>query len=114
MVENGKYEEAIALSRQVSSDSPFGWVSVFVLAYAYAKQGKRAEVEQQLSLLRDLSKTRYIRPYYVAGIYAALGDKDKGFAELERSLAERDCYLGRISGSQDGSIARRSAIQRSS
>jgi len=49
-----------------------------------------------LSLLRDLGKTRYIRPYYVAGIYATLGDKDQAFAALERSLAERDCYLGRI------------------
>ena len=97
LVENGKYEEAIALSRQVATDSPFGWVSVVVVAYAYAKQGKRTEVEQQVALLRDLSKTRYIRPYYVAGIYAALGDKDKAFAYLERSFAERDCYLGRIS-----------------
>src|SRR6185369_15294816 len=34
LVENGKYEEAIALSRQVSPDSPFGWVSVVVAAYA--------------------------------------------------------------------------------
>jgi len=28
LVENGKYEEAIALSRQVPADSSFGWVSV--------------------------------------------------------------------------------------
>lgn len=96
LVENGKYEEAIALSRQVSPDSPFGWVSVVVAAYAYAKQGKRAEAEHQIALLHDLSKTRYIRSYYVAGVYAALADKDKAFAELERSLDERDCYLSRI------------------
>ncbi|HEX6716453.1 MAG TPA: tetratricopeptide repeat protein [Pyrinomonadaceae bacterium] len=96
LVENGRYDEAIALGRQVSPESPFGWVSVVVVAYAYAKQGKRAETEQQISLLRELGKTRYVRPYYVAFIYAALGDKDKAFAELERSFAERDCYLGRI------------------
>ena len=29
-------------------------------------------------------------------IYAALSDKDPAFAELERSYAEHDCYLGRI------------------
>jgi serine/threonine-protein kinase len=97
LVENGKYDEAIALSRQVSPDSPFGWVSVVVIAYSYAKQGKRTDAEQQISLLRDLGKTRYIRSYYLAGIYAALGDKDQAFAELERSFSERDCYLGRIS-----------------
>ena len=63
---------------------------------AFAKQGKRAEAEEQIRLLRELSKTRYIRPYYLASIYATLGDKDKAFAELERSFTERDCYLGRL------------------
>ncbi|HSB28595.1 MAG TPA: protein kinase, partial [Pyrinomonadaceae bacterium] len=97
LVENGKYDEAIALSRQSPPDSPFGWVSVVVIAYADAKQGKRTEALQQISLLRELGKTRYVRSYYLAGIYAALGDKDQAFAELERSVADRDCYLGRIS-----------------
>src|ERR1051325_8139992 len=96
LVENGKYDEAIALSRQVAPDAPFGWVSVVVIAYAYAKQGKRAEALQQISLLNDLGKTRYVRSYYLAGIYAALGDKDQAFAELERSFVDRDCYLSRI------------------
>ena len=96
LVENGKYNEAIALSRQVAPDSPFGWMSVVVVGYAYAKEGKRTDAEQQAAILRDLGKTRYIRPFYVAAIYAALGDKDQAFAELERSFAERDCYLGRL------------------
>jgi tetratricopeptide (TPR) repeat protein len=96
LVENGKYDEAIALSRQVAPDAPFGWVSVVVIGYAYAKQGKRAEALQQISLLNDLGKTRYVRSYYLAGIYAALGDKDQAFAELERSFVDRDCYLSRI------------------
>ena len=96
LVENGKYEEAIALGRQVLPDSPFGWVSVVVVGYAYARQGKRTEAEQQISLLHELGRTHYVRPYYLAFIYAALGEKDKAFAELERSFAERDCYLGRI------------------
>jgi hypothetical protein len=62
LVENGKYDEAIALSRQVSPDSQFGWVSVVVVAYAYAKQGKRTDAMQQIALLRELGKTRYVRP----------------------------------------------------
>jgi len=97
LIANGKYDDAISVGRQVAPDSPFGWMSVVVVAHAYAKQGKRTEAEQQISLLRDLGKTRYVRPYYLASIYAALGDKDKAFAELERSFLERDCYLGRIS-----------------
>ena len=96
LIANGKYEEAIAVGRRVSPASPFGWMSAVVIAQAYANQGKRVEAEQQISLLRELAKTRYVRPYYIASIYAALGDKDKAFAELEESFGERDCYLGRL------------------
>ena len=96
LIANGKYEEAIAVGRRVSPDSPFGWMSAVVIAQAYANQGKRVEAEQQISLLRELAKTRYVRPYYIASIYTALGEKDKAFAELEESFAERDCYLGRL------------------
>ena len=95
LIVNEKYDEAIALGRRVSPDSPFGWMSSVVIAQAYAQQGKRVEAEQQVSQLRELGKTRYIRPYYIASVYAALGDKDKAFAELERSFEERDCYLSR-------------------
>lgn len=97
LIANGQYDEALSLSRQVSPDSPFGWMFVVVAGEAYARQGKRAEAERQIELLRELAKTRYVRPYYIANIYAALGDKDQAFAELERSFAERDCYLSRMS-----------------
>jgi tetratricopeptide (TPR) repeat protein len=97
LILNGKYDEAISVARQGASDSHAAWVSPVLLAHAYAKQGKNAEVEEQVSLLHELGKTQYVRSYYVASIYATLGDKDKAFAELERSFAERDCYLGRIS-----------------
>ena len=96
LIANGKYDEAIAVGRRVSPDSPFGWMSAVVIGQAYANQGKRSEADQQIALLRELSKTRYVRPYYIASIYAALGDKDKAFMELEKSFAERDCYLGRL------------------
>ena len=96
LIANGKYDETISTVGQMSPDSPFTWMSGVVLAYAYAKQGKRAEAEQQISKLRDLAKTRYMRTYYLAAIYATLGDKDKAFAELEQSFAEKDCFLGRI------------------
>jgi serine/threonine-protein kinase len=96
LVANGKYDEAISISQQVSPDSTAGWLTLVALAHAYAKEGKRTEVEQQIRLLRNLAKTNYIRTYYLASIYASLGDMDKAFAELEISFAEKDCYLGRI------------------
>ena len=96
LIANEKYEEAISAVGKISPDSSFGWMSGVVLAHAFAKQGKRAEAEQQISKLRDLAKSRYLRTYYLAAIYATLGDKEKAFAELEVSFSERDCFLGRI------------------
>ena len=93
-----QYDKAISISQEVSADSPSRWLSVVVLGHAYAKMGRRADAEQQIAELRDLAKNRYIRPYYIASIYAALGDKDAAFAELERSFQERDVYLNRING----------------
>ena len=96
LIADGKYDEAISVVGQVSPNSPFGYMSLVVLGHAYAKQGKRAEAELQISRYRELANTQYLRPYYLASIFATLGDKDKAFAELEKSLAERDCYLPRI------------------
>ena len=95
-VATGQYDKAIEISRETPADSPSRWLSVVVLGHAYAKMGKRAEAEQQIAELKDLAKTRYVRPYYIASIYAALGDKDNAFAEIERSFEERDVYLNRI------------------
>jgi TolB-like protein/Tfp pilus assembly protein PilF len=97
LVANGKYDEAITVSKEVAPDSPVAWMSAVVLANAYAKSGKRAEAENEIAKLEELGKSRYVRTYYLATIYASLGDKNKAFAELERSYEDRDCYLGRIS-----------------
>jgi TolB-like protein/lipoprotein NlpI len=96
LIANEKYDEAVSLGQRVSRESPFSWLAAVVMGEAYAKQGKRAEALQQISLLRELAKTRYVRPYYLAIIYAALGEKDKAFDELDVSFEEKDCYLGRI------------------
>jgi hypothetical protein len=42
------------------------------------------------------TKTQYVMSYWVATIYAALGDKDKAFAELEKAFADRDWELHRL------------------
>ena len=66
-----------------------------MLAQAYATSGNRAEAEREIEKLRELSETSYVRTFYFASIYAALGDKDKAFAALESSFEDRDSYLGR-------------------
>jgi len=91
-----QFDKAVSISLEVPADSPSRWLSVVVLGHVYAKMGRRGDAEQQIAILRDLTKSRYVRPYYIASIYAALGDRDKAFAELERSFEERDVYMNRV------------------
>ena len=57
---------------------------------AYAKTNRRRDTETIISKLSDLATSNYVSHYYVAMIYASLGDKDRTFAELEKAFDERD------------------------
>ena len=95
LIANGSNDEAIKIASESISDPSIGWLSTVVLAQAYATSGNRAEAEREIEKLRELSETSYVRTFYFASIYAALGDKDKAFAALESSFEDRDSYLGR-------------------
>jgi len=68
-----------------------------LLGHAYAASGKTKEARQVISDLHDLSEsreaTRYVSPYTVAAIYAALNEKDQAFKWLEQAYEERDVWL---------------------
>jgi len=88
----GMYEEAIAelkKARQLE-DNPIilGWLGV-----AYARSGQRDAARKALDELRGLSKERYVRPYDVALIYTALGDKDQAIEWLEKGYEDRATSL---------------------
>ena len=95
---NGMYAEAIALSEKVlQTDSTSQYLYLLrVAGYSYAKSGRRREAEEDIKRFKDIAKTRYVKSYWVASIYAALGDKDKAFIELENAFAERDWDLHRL------------------
>jgi serine/threonine-protein kinase len=95
LIANGKYDDAIALGNDVAQQSPGRWTILCATALAHARAGRAAEARKILGELREIEKTQYVRTYYVAMIYAALGDKDNAFAELEKSFRDRDCYLPR-------------------
>jgi len=92
----GQPQEAIAFVQQTPDDPSSHVNSVVVIAHAYAKIGDRANCERAISELEEMGETRYIRRYYIASVYATLGDKDKAFAELEKAYAERDSFIIRI------------------
>ncbi|MEW6207482.1 MAG: protein kinase [Acidobacteriota bacterium] len=59
----------------------------------YALSGRRKEAERVLNQLKDMEREKYISPYPVATVYAALGARDKAFEYLERVYDERSYYV---------------------
>jgi serine/threonine-protein kinase len=87
----GLYSESLAIAEK-SGDPMFN----LNLAYLYAKLGRRPEAEQVLARWHDQEKTKYVSHYWVAVPYAALGDKDQAFAELEKAYQAHDWFIQRI------------------
>ena len=90
------YAEAIAISEKSLQTDPTNQIFLRFAGYAYAKSARRHEAEEMIIKFKDIAKTQYVMSYRVANIYAALGDKDKAFTELEKSFAERDWELHRL------------------
>jgi tetratricopeptide (TPR) repeat protein len=92
-VQMGKHEAAIAEIKQAielheDSINPFG-----VLGYAYAVAGRRAEARKVIAELEELSKRKYVSPYFIAVIYTGLGERDQAFLWLEKAYQERHPYM---------------------
>lgn len=90
--QKGMYQKAIAeFQKSVQlSGSP---LMLALLGHAYAVSGKTAEARKVLGDLHELQNRRYVSPYTVAAIYAALGEKDQAFKWLEKAYEERDVWL---------------------
>jgi len=61
--------------------------------YAYAVAGRRDDALRIIDQLKQDSKTKYVSPFFFAGIYSGLGEKDEAFLYLDEAVAERHPYL---------------------
>ncbi|MDQ3130273.1 MAG: tetratricopeptide repeat protein, partial [Acidobacteriota bacterium] len=89
-VQKGQYAEAI-LSYQTSIKLEETTSALIYLGRVYALSGKRNEAIAILDKLKTTEK--YVSPTELAVLYAALGDKEKAFASLEKAHTERDFQL---------------------
>lgn len=64
-------------------ESPMSTAS---LAYGYAAAGRKEQALKILERLKQLARERYVQPFPVAEVYAALGDKDSAFQWLEKAF----------------------------
>ena len=93
---NGMYDQAIALSEEHLKTYPESQLFLRIVGYAYAKAERQREAEKVISKFREIAESCYVMSYWVATIYAALGDKEKAFAELEKAFAEHDWEFHRL------------------
>ncbi len=59
------------------------------LGFAYAKAGRRAEAEQILETLKNLSQRRYVSGLYMAIIHTGLNQQDQAIEYLSKAFAGR-------------------------
>jgi serine/threonine-protein kinase len=92
--QQGRFEDAIAAQRKASESfgSAVSW-SLAEIARDYVLEGKGTEARQAIPDLLKPYRTLHITPYGIATVYAALGDKDQAFAQLEQALAQRSQYM---------------------
>ena len=89
-LQKGMVEQAIAeFQKRTTANTG----SVADLGQAYALSGRRSEALREIDKLQELSKQRYVAPYYLALIYASLGEKGNALDWLERDYEDRSTQL---------------------
>ena len=78
------YKKAAALA---------GLPAVKQLSHGFARSSAKKDAESLLNQLSFVLNQKYVRPSYVAGIYARIGEKDQAFDWLEKAYRERDANL---------------------
>ena len=91
--QKGDYPEAIRESEKVRAY--FHGAPNVSLAHAYALTGRAIEARRMLRELQQKPNSDSAW-FYIAGAYAALGDKDRAFDWLQKAYAERDFALATI------------------
>ncbi|MGH9860979.1 MAG: tetratricopeptide repeat protein [Candidatus Acidiferrales bacterium] len=86
------YPEAIE-SLEKAKGTP-GVTSAF--GYIYGVTGREEKARKQLGALLDAAKRSFVPAFYIALLYAGLGDRDQAFAWLDRAYEERSGYLMEI------------------
>jgi TolB-like protein/DNA-binding winged helix-turn-helix (wHTH) protein/Flp pilus assembly protein TadD len=92
-VQAGLQEKGLAelqTAARLSGDDPLYLAQVGV---AYASQGRKADAAQIISRLETTASKRYVSPYGLAQIYAALNDKEQTFKWLQAAYEDRAVWM---------------------
>lgn len=87
--EKGMYEEALAEARKYFALLGYSEVAE-ALDRGYAQGGYRGAMRLAAETLAARSRTTFITPLQIAGLYARAGENDRAFEWLERAIEGRD------------------------
>jgi TolB-like protein/DNA-binding winged helix-turn-helix (wHTH) protein/Flp pilus assembly protein TadD len=91
--QTGRHKEALVelqIAASLSGGSPLYLAEVGV---AYALAGRKTEALQNITQLLEISRSRYVSPYGVARVYAALNDKEQTFRWLQNACDDRAVWM---------------------
>jgi serine/threonine protein kinase/tetratricopeptide (TPR) repeat protein len=88
----GDYEQSIARLQKARQLEDQPWIFCW-LGHAYAASGDRQNAQRIISELAELSKRRYVSPYFTATVYAGLQDKEKTIEYLEKAYQDKSVWL---------------------
>jgi serine/threonine-protein kinase len=89
----GRYEQAIAEGEKGVKLSGGSSLMSAALAQTFATAGRKQQALQILDDLTNLTKQRYVAPYFFAGIHIGLGENDRAMEYLEQSYEEHSHWL---------------------
>jgi TolB-like protein/Tfp pilus assembly protein PilF len=81
-VQIGQHQEGLAELERAASLSGNSPLYLAQVAVAHAKAGRRADALRIVAQLRKISSERYVSPYGLAQVYAALNDEEQTFKWL--------------------------------
>ena len=93
---NSDFDEAFSVNDKALLAAPTSQFVLHAAGYTNAKAGRRKEAQAIIDKLLEMRKTEYVISYFIASIYATLGDKENAFKELEKSYIAHDFYMRRL------------------
>ena len=92
-VQVGRHDQGLAELQTAASLSGNSPLYLAQVAVAYASAGKTSEALKIVAQLQSISSTRYVSPYGIAQIYAALSDKEQAFKWLQTAYDDRAVWM---------------------
>ena len=92
-VQKRMYNDAIAEMQRAVELSGNSTQMLAALGYAHAAGGRRDTAQGIIAELERRSKESYVDHYFIATIFAALGENDEAFALLDKACAERSYWM---------------------